>query len=194
MVWEVGFVPVVPPVTTQHDGYFCAAGGVLADAGLRTEDNSQSSFRVLFHGDGTGDEIAKAFNGDDIWVGIVQVDNHKRDGMVMFLKTPDSIHGGFRRVVKHLGQFGSRCCSNDAVMYSRIVIFIFLVFSKANLARTSTVSKPENQLQKEKITIETYLQIGILFTQTDTRNASIRVYFNLPRLLQTSLKRLNKLP
>lgn len=69
----------VPPVSAHHDGEFGARGGVLTLDGAAVEDDAQGALGVLLKGNRLRDEIAKAVDGEEVGVVVVEVDGHDGD-------------------------------------------------------------------------------------------------------------------
>ena len=67
----------------DHDGDFGAWDSVLAGRGIGGEDDAEGALGVLFEGDGARNEVAEAMDGEEVWVGIPEVDNHDGDGMLV---------------------------------------------------------------------------------------------------------------
>lgn len=65
-----------PPVAAHHDGDLCAGCGVLSLDGGAVEDDAQCALGVLLEGDGLGDEVAEAFDGEQVGIVVVEVDGH----------------------------------------------------------------------------------------------------------------------
>ena len=52
-------------MTTKHDGDFGSGDIVLADGSVRIEDDAEREFGICGEGDGAGDEVAEAVDGEE---------------------------------------------------------------------------------------------------------------------------------